>query len=141
MTLIIKIDTREQRPYKFSVPSEFGKLDTGDYSISGLEDCIAVERKTMDDLIGSISSGRERFERELLRGKALDYFALVIEGNLSDMSEHRYRSKMLPQAVIQSLIAFSVRYRLPVFFCESREYGQRITESLLCKYVRELEKK
>jgi hypothetical protein len=38
-------------------------------------------------------------------------------------------------------MAFSVRYRLPAFFCESREYGQRITESLLCKYARELKNK
>ena len=30
--------------------------------------------------------------------------------------------------------------QLPVFFCESREYAQRVTESLLCKYAREVEK-
>ncbi len=141
MEFTIKIDSREQLPYVFDIPSVVGKLDTGDYSVKGLEGCVAVERKSLDDLIGSITTGRERFKKELQRGKGLDYFALVVEGTLQDIAEHRYRSKMLPKAAIQSLIAFSVRYRLPVFFVENRAYGQRITESLLTKYAREIEMK
>jgi ERCC4-type nuclease len=113
----------------------------GDYSVCGLENYVAVERKEVNDLIGCLTTGRERFERELHRGRALDYFALVIEAALSDLANGHYRSKMLPKSAVQSLLAFSVRYRLPIFFCESREYGQRVTESLLCKYAREIKKR
>ena len=113
----------------------------GDYSIVGLEDHISIERKTVDDLIGCLTIGRERFVNELHKGKALDYFALVVEASLSDLANGHYRSKMVPKSAIQSLLAFSVRYRLPVFFCENRQYGQRVTESLLCKYAREVEKR
>ncbi len=142
MDFKIKIDSREQRPYQFNgIPSEVGILRVGDYSILGLEDHISIERKSLSDLIGSLTTGRARFERELTRGMNLDYFALVIEGSLSDIARGNYRSQMQPKAAVQSLLAFSVRYRLPVFFCESRGYGQRITESLLCKYHRELTKK
>lgn len=141
MTITIKIDTREQLPYNFENPSEAGKVPVGDYSICGLENHIAIERKELNDLIGCLTTDRERFEKELHRGRALDYFALVIEASLSDLVNGSYRSQMIPKAAIQSLLAFSIRYRLPIFFCESREYGQRITESLLCKYARELEKK
>ena len=137
----IKIDTREQRPYRFETPAQVGTLSCGDYSIVGLENHVAIERKTIDDLIGCLTTGRGRFERELHHGRALDYFALVIEGSLSDLSNGNYRSKMLPKSAIQSLLAFSVRYRLPVFFAENRSYGQRVTESLLLKYAREIEKK
>ena len=133
-------DTREQLPYAFE-NSEVGTIPVGDYSILGLENCIAIERKELNDLIGCLTTGRERFERELFKGKALDYFALVVEASLSDLVRHTYTSKMEPKAAIQSLLAFSIRYRLPVWFCESREYGQSITESLLLKYARELEKK
>ena len=136
----ILIDTREQRPYKFKTTSEVGTIPVGDYSICGLEHLISVERKEINDLIGCLTTGRERFERELHRGKALDYFCLVIEGNLSDLANGRYKSKMLPKSAIQSLMAFSVRYRLPIFFCENRKYGARVTESLLLKYAREIEK-
>ena len=137
----IIIDTREQQPYSFNGPVEVGTLSTGDYSICGLENHIAVERKTIDDLIGCLTKDRDRFERELHKGRALDYFCLVIEGNLSDLANGRYRSKMLPKSAIQSLMAFSVRYRLPIFFCENRKYGARVTESLLLKYAREIEKR
>ena len=134
-------DSREQRPYTFQAPSETGTLQVGDYSLSGGEHLVAVERKTIDDLIGCLTTDRDRFERELHKGKALDYFALVIEASLSDLANGRYRSKMLPKSAVQSLLAFSVRYRLPIFFCENREYSQRVTESLLCKYAREVEKR
>jgi ERCC4-type nuclease len=138
----IIIDSREQRPYKFQTPAIKGTLDTGDYSIVGLEHLIAIERKTLDDLIGCLCTGRERFERELHRGEALDYFAMVVECSLSDLVNGSYRSKMTPKSAIQSLMAFSVRYnRLPVFFAENREYGARVTESLLLKFAKELEKR
>jgi hypothetical protein len=48
---------------------------------------------------------------------------------------------MLPKSAIQSLMAFSVRYRLPIFFAENRAYAQRVTESLLTKYACEIGKK
>lgn len=136
----ILIDTREQMPYRFETPSEVGTVPIGDYSIAGLENHIAVERKELNDLIGCLTTGRERFEKELHKGKALDYFALVVEASLSDLANGHYRSQMGPKSAVQSLLAFSVRYRLPIFFCESRQYGARVTESLLLKFGHEIEK-
>ncbi len=140
MDIKIKVDSREQKPYQFK-DVEVGALNVGDYSILGLENHIAIERKELNDLIGSLTTGRERLEKELWRGKALDYFALVVEASLSDIINHNYRSEMDPKSAIQSLLAFSIRYRLPIWFCENREYGARVTESLLMKYANELEKK
>ena len=139
--MTILTDSREQKPYEFKTPSGIGTLSCGDYSIQGLQDYISIERKSLPDLIASLSNGRDRFERELYRGKSLDYFCLVIECSLSDIIEHKYKSQMEPKAAIQSLLAFSIRYRLPVWFCESRQYGQRVTESLLLKYANEIEKR
>lgn len=139
--MIILVDSREQLPYHFTTPSIKGTLATGDYSIAGLEDLISIERKTLPDFISCLCTGRERFERELHRGKALDYFAIVIECSLSDIAKGDYRSRMNPPAAIQSILAFSIRYHLPIFFAENRSYGQRITESLLLKYGHEMEKR
>ena len=137
----IIIDSREQRPYHFDFPVVVTGLKVGDYSLVGFEDEISLERKSLSDLIGSLSQGRDRFERELSRGRALDYFALIVEGSMRDITEGRYRSKMNPEAVIQSLMAFSIRYRIPIFFAGNRRGGQKITESLLVKYHREAEKR
>lgn len=45
----ILIDTREQLPYQFE-NSEVGTIPVGDYSICGLENHVAVERKELNDL-------------------------------------------------------------------------------------------
>ena len=133
---IIIIDSNEQLPYKFRAPSIRAKLPTGDYSIEGFEDKIAIERKEINDLIGCLTGGRDRFERELARGVAMDYFAVVVECSFSDIVSGNYRSKMLPKSAVQSLVSFSVKYRLPIFFCENRIYAQRFTESLLLKFFK-----
>ena len=135
-------DSREQKPYFFpDFQITVKGLKVGDYSIAGHEDSIAVERKSINDLISSRSSGRDRFARELCRGQDMNYFALIIEATLNDIVQGRYRSRMNPEAVIQSLLAFSVRYGMPVFFCGDRAGGQKITESLLLKYHREAAKR
>ena len=133
------IDSREQLPYEME--AEVSALDVGDYSLAGVGDAVAIERKSIDDLVGCLAQDRERFEKCLQRGKGLDYFALVVEASLSDLLNGNYYSKMHPNAAVQSLLAFSVRYRLPVFFAENRELGQLVTESLLEKYARMVRKR
>lgn len=138
--MIIAVDTREKKPYIFNADIEIKKLDIGDYSIIGLEDRIAIERKTTDDLINCLSWDRERFKKELVKSVALDYFALIIEDDFRKLHTGRYISKMNPKSAIESIMTFSVRYKIPVFFAGDRVFGQIITESLLNKYFREIEK-
>ena len=68
---VIVVDTREQKPYRFT-RCQVKTLPTGDYSLVGLEDCIAIERKSAADLAGSLGAGRTRFRRELERLAQLD---------------------------------------------------------------------
>ena len=138
--LTLKIDSREQRPYKFDLPVVVGKLDQGDYSLVGFESRVGIERKSLNDLISSLSFGRDRFQRELQRGPEMPYFALICECSMDDILRGRYRSRMTPASVLGSLEAYSVRFGLPVFYCGNRESGQRVTQSLLLKYHKEVEK-
>ncbi|ABK18102.1 ERCC4 domain-containing protein [Syntrophobacter fumaroxidans] len=131
------IDTREQTPYGFEgydVQTERGTLPTGDYSLAGFEDRVAIERKSLDDLIGCLSHDRERFEKELCRAKALDFFSVVIEAPLSNILASRFRSRMTVNAAVETIAAFSTRYRTPFLFCGNRAGGERMTYSLLAKY-------
>jgi ERCC4-type nuclease len=137
----IVIDTREQLPYDFPYETVVKKLHVGDYSIQHLEDNIAIERKTLDDLIACLTRDRERFKQCLQRGKGLNYFAVVVEASLSDIVNGYYRSQAHPKSMLQSLMAFTTRYKVPIFFAETREFGQLITESLLEKYARGLRKR
>ncbi len=134
--LVIQIDSREQLPYSFDgYKTVVQKLDVGDYSLLHCPE-IAIERKSLEDLIGSLTKGRERFEREIQRGANFRYFALVIEASLSDLANGTYRSQIVPASIIQSLLSWSVKYRTPIFFCESRQFAEKVTLSLLLKYAR-----
>jgi DNA excision repair protein ERCC-4 len=115
---IIIIDSREQAPFVFdNLPSKSGTLYSGDYSIEGHENDFAVERKTIPDLVSSLSQGRPRFERELLRLRGYRFARLLIVGDRQNVVEHNYRSRMYPKAVLHSLAAFEARYVPVVWIC------------------------
>jgi DNA excision repair protein ERCC-4 len=132
-------DSREQAGYGplFDSPYVVEGLPTGDYSVAGLQDRIAIERKSISDLVSSLTHGRERFERELARARPYHYFAVVIEGSAGTILRGEYdRSLANPKAVWESVCAFSVRY-CPFVFLGDRETAARWTESVLLKFARE----
>ncbi len=129
----IAIDTREQRPYEYP-GAERKTLPTGDYSIVGLEDQVAIERKSKTDAYGSLGQGRARFRRELERLAEFDYAAIVVEDSVPGFLRRPSHSKMNPRSAIGSLLAWSVRYRVPVFFAGDRAHGQALTHKLLQMY-------
>jgi DNA excision repair protein ERCC-4 len=139
----ILIDTREQKPFSFDAfpgaTTETATLAAGDYSLPGFEDRAAVERKSLDDLIGCLmGSNRDRFERELARTRHYDLFAVVVEASLDDLARGHYKSQMKAHSAAQSLFAFQVRYRLSIVWAGNRHRAEYCTFSLLEKYLREI---
>ncbi len=141
----IIIDTREQQPWKFSdkVYIERQALATGDYSVKGLEHLITVERKSMDDYVGSIvDSLREddpedgRFFRELQRMENIPYRSIVIEQPFSDLVCGRYQSFISPAAISSKTMSFELRQGISVRFFEDRFGAAKWTEEFLSKFWR-----
>ena len=137
----VVMDTREQAPFTFAherytgTSVEAGTLYTGDYSLVGLTDRVAVERKSLPDLVGCLSQSRERFERELQRAAALDAFAVVVEAAWADLAGGKYRSHMNPHSACQSVLAFTCRYRAPFIFAESRAGAEYAAWGFLRQYL------
>lgn len=132
---VIAIDTREQRPYEYP-EAETRTLASGDYSIVGLEDQVAIERKSKTDAYSSLGHGRARFRREWERLTELDYAAVVIEDTLPGFLVRPPHSKMNPRAALCSLLAWSVRYRVPVYFAGDRDHAQALVHKLLQMYFK-----
>ena len=121
----VAVDTREQLPYSFEgmiervrgkdipliVPTERKCLKTADYSIVGLEDKIAVERKSATDLAGTLTRGRKRFEKELARGQEMDYMAVIVETTWERFLRFiNDKTNATPKSVDSSVLAFGIRY-------------------------------
>ena len=79
----VTIDTREQTPWTFPAWVRVcrGTLPTGDYALAG--DAWAVERKTLDDFLGTVSTGWERFLREIERMNGWRAKAIIVEADFS----------------------------------------------------------
>lgn len=135
---IVLVDTREKTPLPFAnLTTERRTLPTGDYSVLGFERDFSIERKSIEDLIQSLTHGRDRFSRELQRMRAFDFRRLLVVGTLADLEEHRYRSLANPKAVVGSLFAFEARFDVPVFFSATPESAATLIERWALYFVRE----
>ena len=125
----VVIDTREQTPLPISnLSTETGTLYSGDYSVRGLEEVFAIERKTIADIVGSLTSGRDRFLNELHRLRGYRFRRLLIVGTRHEIETGQYRSKTKPRAVLASLAAVEARYDIPVIFSANARTAAALVE-------------
>lgn len=88
---VLVIDSREKQPLEFEGDEAFAgiehrKLDSGDYSIKGLEHIIAIERKaSVDELFVNFTKDKERIKAEFIRLKDYRFKVIVIEENYEDI--------------------------------------------------------
>lgn len=120
-------DTREQNPLDFGsvsdVPAIVRGLKTGDYSATGYEDLVTIERKSVTDLVNTVIHGRDRFERELQRMKDTHrLYAIFCEGTWADIRYHAYQGFSNPLSILGSLDAFASRYGVPTYYCSHPYY-------------------
>ncbi len=133
----IIVDTREQMPWSFPPEVEVVRraLPAGDYAVAGFEDAAVVERKSLPDLIQSLTWGRPRFERELERLRPVPHRFIIIEGSLTDIVLGNYRSKANPASLLGSICALMVDFGIPFLFAGSRVAAAALCLKLLSKAV------
>jgi ERCC4-type nuclease len=131
----IVVDTREQIPYTFANAVRAG-LPTGDYSLVGYEDMVAVERKSVIDALGSLGAGRARFRREVVRLAKLPYGTIVVEATIEEFLRGDPRSAMNPKSALHSLLGWSVELGVPVWFPGPRNVARGLVYHLLRHFWR-----
>lgn len=142
--IILVQDTREQNGYGplFQTPHVVGTLGSGDYSILGLEDLIAIERKSFQDLLGSLTGGRERFETEMKRARAYHRFFVLVECSPADIlvDDFGKLSRAHPRSIWGTVCTWSTRYH-PFIFGNDRATSARLCEGILFAYAKEFFKR
>lgn len=125
--MVIITDTREQLNLDFSKFKDIEvvrkKLDTGDYSVSGYESRLCIERKSVADTVSTLIGGHERFLRELERMKSYKEKYILVEHSPTILfnycRQHGWENKF--DTIIQSLLAYAYHYDVRVRFCKDRE--------------------
>jgi ERCC4-type nuclease len=137
----IIIDSREQAPLTFQkLESERGTLQSGDYSVQGLEHLFAVERKSIQDLVASVTRERDRFERELHRLRGFRFKRVLIVGNESQIINRQYRGNANPKSILHSLYAFECRYDIPFIWGGGEGRCSQLVERWAFWFAREVSK-
>lgn len=124
---VIIIDTREQDPLPIIGPTIPGTLNSGDYSLAGAEHWFSVERKSIADLVQSLTTERERFTRELERLRGYRFARLLIIGTVGEIQQGHYRSRTTPRSVLHSLYSIEAKF-LPVVFAATPQDGAQLVE-------------
>jgi DNA excision repair protein ERCC-4 len=136
-------DSREQRPWTFDSETfsvEVAGLKAGDYSLKGMETRVAVERKSLNDLLGSITHGRVRFQRELQLLRSYEHAALIVEASWEQIElgswplvKGKPCSAVHPNSVAGTLVSIHTRY-VPVLLAGDRLGGQSLCARLLRRW-------
>jgi hypothetical protein len=108
--LHIVIDSREQSPWGWEpcdAVTEIAGLVATDYCLA--EDCeipkrrgalrpvrFGIERKSLEDFMGTISTGWDRFQRELTRMESFPARVVIVEGDFEDCCFKEVSGEVLP---------------------------------------------
>lgn len=142
------IDTREQKPLDFSAFPNVRivrcKAWPGDYTLQAYSRMLAIERKSVADLIGTMCGGYagltattpKRFDCELLGlggvihlgGRA---FVLVEPDGMGQTAEEQisagnYRADISPDKVWRFIDTIRTGWKVPVILASSREHAAEI---------------
>jgi hypothetical protein len=126
-------DTREQRPLEVK-NSYVDTLNFGDYTITSQNPAnLYVERKSLNDFVGTAGKDIERFRREL--GRARDagaYMVVLVEKNINDSLhfDHQFETryaKVSPDHIFKNMRDLLGEFEdLQFLFVDGRKESERI---------------
>jgi len=136
--MVVLIDTREQLPLKFK-GAEKVTIKEGDYTTQKLHNIFHIERKSPQDLYGSIIQGHMRFIREVLRAqdKGIE-LVIYVETTRKKFIAKKWpqgEKRKAPSSTLDKIVStISRRYDLEFVWCNSRRH---MTQSVLKRFRKE----
>ena len=142
----VLVDTREQHPFPLLANhpnwisgEKHVALKTGDYSIEGMEQLLALERKNLADIVACTVTDRQRFLRCCQRLAKFRWKAILIEASYEDLKrdrqEYGVESEVHPNAVVGTLDAIEAKVGIPIIYTSrNRELATERAASWLSKH-------
>jgi ERCC4-type nuclease len=124
---LILVDTREQKPLWHEGPKVVVQtLVVGDYTTARLVGVFHVERKSPQDLYGSIIQGHSRFRNEISIAAGMTIELVVfVECTKQDFLKKNWQGgwfrKMKPAVLAKIISTLEEKYKLRFVWCPGRE--------------------
>lgn len=147
----IIVDTREQLPWDFEGHSTSSrKLDTGDYSIEGLEEVFCIERKrSVAEIANNISE--KRFVDVLDRMSKFQHKFMLLEFTLNNVLDYPVGSsvpkkiwgslKINSKYILKYLTNISIKYNIHTIYCGNKENAETMALSIMKRIYEIYDKK
>jgi ERCC4-type nuclease len=134
--VVIGIDPREQTPWQLDPLRTISQTrQTADYGLSAAPDYVAIERKSLGDLIACCTSERERFEREIERLRGFPIRFLIVESCWAEIEAGNWRSRATPNVVIGSLLSWACG-GLPFILANDHQQAGKLAARILFQAAR-----
>ena len=146
-------DTREQEGYYFSKYNKCAgmverKLDTGDYSLEGMEDKICIERKgCVEELAMNLGQKKHAFMNEIGRMEEFPHKFIILEFTLEDLvdfpentripEKQKSKIKITGKYMMKCLMEFQLHNNIHIIFCGDK-HNAFLTVSSILKRVNEM---
>jgi ERCC4-type nuclease len=139
----IIVDTREQHPWEFQDHSVANKkLNTGDYSVEGLENILCIERKNgIAELANNITE--KRFKDVINRMAEFKHAYILIECDYDQLMNYPIGSsipkrlwnkiKISPGFILKFINDLSIDYNIHVIFCGCPSWAEKTALSIMKK--------
>lgn len=143
--MIIIQDTREQIPWDFTffgANQKVKKLDTGDYSLEGLEDKFCIERKmSTGEIAINLGSKNKTFVKELDRIMEFEYKFLICEFSIKTLLSFPAFSgipkdklkfvRMSANYIVSLLGKYEEKYGLEIIYCNDKNEATNIAYEIM----------
>ncbi|MCY3019477.1 MAG: hypothetical protein NTW87_10685 [Planctomycetota bacterium] len=141
---VVIVDTREKTSFLFQelgnwiAGVERRNLKVGDYSVVGMETLLALERKSLTDLISTLMQHRASFFASCEQLAQFRWKALLVEATYEDIKspyDEDLCTQAHPNAVSGSLDALEARFGIPVIYASrNRALAEEKAASWLFKH-------
>ena len=140
----ILVDKQEKTPFSFpdGIETRRAHLVNGDYALEG-DGSFSIERKSLSDFLGTISSGWEQFEHEMYR---MERFGtpikiILVEGDFAQclfcedadgnvIPPPHDHPALTPEFVAKRIAELALIHRAEVLFCGDAEGGALMCEKI-----------
>ena len=138
-------DTREQEPWDFAfygVDTVVRKLDTGDYSVEGIEDILCIERKkSTGEIAINLGSKNATFVKELERMRSFKAKYLIFEFSIQTLLSFPALSgipksglskiRMNAGYIVKLLQKYEEQYDIEIIYCNSKEQANEVAYDIM----------
>lgn len=123
-----------QKYRPLTINSKRSHLETGDYTIEGMQDRVAVERKSVPDLLQTLADGRDRFRREHERMAKMEAACVMIEGTWPEIILETHEHGVTPKVALRTWLSWSIDFGIPWYAVGPRRLAEILTFRFLQKF-------